>query len=130
MGAPAGERYTQKMDALLPVFLRWLHIASMAVLLGGVFYAVAIAGDLAPGFKRVAYTAIGGILLSGIVNFLRRSSFPPHYHAWFGIKILLALHIFAAILMYRGKRRALTGVLVSGSLVLVISAYLRFLSIS
>ncbi len=118
------------MDALLPVILRWLHIASMAVLLGGVFYAVAFAGDLAPGFKRVAYTAIGGILVSGIMNFMRRSSFPPHYHAWFGIKVLLALHIFAVILTYRGKRRALVGVVISGALVLAISAYLRFLTMA
>ena len=118
------------MDALLPVVLRWLHIASMAVLLGGVFYAVAVVGDLAPGFKRVAYIAIGGILVSGIINFLRRSSFPPHYHAWFGIKFLLALHIFAAILMYRGKKRALVGVVISGALVLAISAYLRLLSLA
>ena len=118
------------MDVILPVFFRWLHFASMAVLLGGVFYAVAIAGDLAPGFKRVAYVAISAILLSGIANFLRRSFFPPHYHIWFGIKVLLALHIFAAILMYRGKRRALIGVLASGAVVLAISAYLRFLSFS
>ena len=118
------------MDVIVPVALRWLHLASMAVLLGGVFYAVTITGDLAPGFKRVAYVAIGAILLSGLINFLRRSSFPAHYHLWLGIKVLLALHIFAAILMYRGKRRALIGVLASGALVVAISAYLRFLSFS
>lgn len=110
--------------------MRWLHIASVVVLLGGLFYARVVIGDLAPGFKPVAYAAIGGILVSGLYNFLSKSFFPPHYHAWFGIKILLALHVFAAMILYRqGKRRALTGVVITGALILSISAYLRWISL-
>ena len=118
------------MDAFLHVSMRWLHLASMAVLLGGVFYARFAAGDLAAGFKPMAYAAIGGILISGTYNFLSKQSFPPHYHMWFGIKILLALHIFAATILYRGKTRALTGILISGAIVLAISGWLRWISLT
>jgi hypothetical protein len=117
------------MDAFLHVSMRWLHLASMAVLLGGVFYARFAVGDLAKGFRPMAYAAIGGILISGTYNFLSKQAFPPHYHMWFGIKILLALHIFAATILYRGKTRALTGILISGAIILAISGWLRWISL-
>jgi hypothetical protein len=118
------------MDAFLHLSMRWLHIASVVVLLGGIFYARFAVGDLAQGFKPMAYGAIGGILISGTYNFLSKQAYPPHYHLWFGIKILLALHIFAATILYRGKTRALTGIVISGAIVIGISAWLRWLSIA
>jgi len=110
--------------------MRWLHFASIAVLLGSIFYARFVVGDLAQSFKPVAYGAIGGILISGTYNFLSKPSFPPHYHMWFGIKILLVLHIFAATILYRGKTRALTGIVISGAIVIAISAWLRWISLA
>lgn len=118
------------MDVLLHVAMRWLHIASVVVLLGGIFYARVAVGDLAPGFKPMAYGAIGGILISGTYNFLSKPSYPPHYHMWFGIKILLVLHIFAATILYRGKTRVLTGIIISGAIVIAISGWLRWLSLA
>lgn len=118
------------MDVFLHVAMRWLHIVSVVVLLGGIFYARFAAGDLAPGFKPMAYAAIGGILISGTYNFLSKETYPPHYHMWFGIKIILVLHIFAAILLYRGKTRSLTGIAISGAIVIAISAWLRALSLA
>jgi hypothetical protein len=47
---------------------------------------------------------------------------------WFGIKILLALHIFAATILYRGKTRALTGIVILGAIVIAISGWLRWIS--
>jgi hypothetical protein len=123
-------KYTRSMDSILPLSMRWLHIVSIVVLLGGIFYARFATGDLAQGFKPMAYAAIGGILISGTYNFLSKPAFPPHYHMWFGIKILLVLHIFAATILYRGKTRTLTGIVISGALVIAISAYLRFLSLA
>lgn len=116
------------MDAVLSISMRWLHFASMAILLGGLFYARFAVGDLANGFKPVAYAAIGGILISGTYNLLSKSTIPPHYHMWFGIKILLVLHIFAATILYRGKTRALTGIVISGAIVIAISGWLRWIS--
>jgi hypothetical protein len=119
------------MDAALPIAMRWLHIASVIILLGGVFYARVAIGEMAASFKPVAYTVIGGILVSGLYNFLKKPSYPPHYHMWFGIKVLLALHVFAATAMYRqGKQRTLTGIVISGALIVAISAFLRWISLN
>jgi hypothetical protein len=117
------------MDAALPISMRWLHIASVIVLLGGVFYARFAVGEMAASFKPVIYAVIGGILVSGLYNFLTKPSYPPHYHMWFGIKILLALHVFAAAILYKpGKQRALTGIVISGAMIVAISAFLRWIS--
>ena len=118
------------MDAVVPLLMRWLHIASVAVLLGGVFYARVVIGELAAGFKPVAYWAIGGILISGLYNFLTKSSIPPHYYVWFGVKMLLALHVFTVTILYRGnKPRALTGVFIIGGVAVAMAAYLRWISL-
>jgi hypothetical protein len=122
------------MDAALPLAMRWLHIASVVILLGGVFYARFVEGVMSARFKPWGYAAIGGILVSGTYNFLSKSTFPPHYHAWFGIKVLLALHVFAIVVMYnperhRMKPRLLTGVAITGALILACSAYLRWLGL-
>ena len=122
------------MDAALPLAMRWLHIASVVILLGGVFYARFVEGVMSARFKPWGYAAIGGILISGTYNFLSKSTFPPHYHAWFGIKVLLALHVFAIVVMYNPERhkmkpRLLTGVAITGALILACSAYLRWLGL-
>jgi hypothetical protein len=118
------------MDAILSVGMRWLHFASIAVLLGGVFYARFAMGDLAAAFKPAVWIAMGGILISGAYNFLSKTAFPPHYQMWFGIKILLVLHIFAALILYRGKTRTLTGIVISGAIVIAISGWLRWISLA
>jgi hypothetical protein len=123
------------MDAVLPLAMRWLHIVSVVILLGGIVYARVVDGVLSARFKPLAYTAIGGILVSGLYNFLSKTSYPPHYHAWFGIKMLLVLHVFSIVIVYNPERhkdkpRLLTGVAITGALVLAISAYLRWMSLS
>jgi hypothetical protein len=40
------------------------------------------------------------------------------------------LHIFAATLLYRGKTRTLTGIVITGAMVIAISAWLRWLSLA
>jgi hypothetical protein len=118
------------MDAALSLMMRWLHVASVAVLLGGVFYARVVIGEMAPGFKPLAYGSIGAILISGLYNFLTKSSIPAHYYVWLGIKILLALHVFTVTILYRGnKPRALTGVLIMGGAALALGTWLRWISL-
>ena len=117
------------MDAIVPIAARWVHLVSVIVLLGGVFYARVAAPDLSIQFKPIAYTAIGAILISGLYNFLSKTSPPPYYHVWFGIKVLLALHVFAVTILYRGKKRALTGVIISGAIIVAISGYLRWITL-
>ena len=117
------------MDAAVSLLMRWLHIASVAVLIGGVFYARVVIGELAAGFKPVAYGSIGAILISGLYNLLTKSPIPPHYYVWFGIKMLLALHIFSVTILYRGnKPRLLTGVVIIGAGAMLMAAWLRWIS--
>ena len=117
------------MDAILPLAMRWLHLASVIVLVGGIFYARVVVGDLAAGFKPLAYVAIGTILVSGFYNFLSKGTVPANYQMWFGIKVLFALHVFAVTILYKGKRRLLTGAVISSGLIVAIAGYLRWITL-
>jgi hypothetical protein len=76
----------------------------------------------------VGYAAIGGILVSGVYIFLSKGPLPPDYQMWFGIKMLLALHVFAVTILYKGKRRLLTGAVITGGLIVAIAGYLRWIT--
>lgn len=139
------------LAAVLGILMRWVHIASVIVLLGGAAYArfvlapalahagprSPLGGELAARFRVFIFTAIGALLISGLYNFLTKSSYPPRYHMWFGIKVLLALHVFAVALLYGTKpveeakrTRWLSGIVISGAAIVAISAYLRWISLS
>ncbi len=125
------------MEAGLAVVSRWLHIAGVAVLLGGVFYARFCAGSYARRFRRWSWLAMAAILVSGVYNLVTKASFPPGYHMAFGIKMLLALHVFAVSLMAGSaafdetkKLRLMTGAAVSGFAILLIAAWLRWISLA
>jgi hypothetical protein len=138
------------VSAVLAVLMRWIHILSMAVLLGGsMFSRLAFARALegaAPAdrgrlsdravaaYRGLVLAAMAGLIGSGIYNFMARRVYPPGYHMWFGIKMLLALHIFAVAFLVASRpmppdkrMRLTTGVLISGVTVLLISAILRYL---
>ena len=134
------------MDVALFVLMRWLHFASMATLIGGILYGRlvmttslgALAPDAREAFDRKAAAAyrplvvasILGLLLSGAYNYLHTPGKTPTYHMMFGIKMMLVLHVFAVgflITQPKNPRRArmMTGTVISGLLILAISAYLR-----
>lgn len=118
------------MDAIVPIAMRWMHLFSVIVLIGGVFYARFADGEMAAGFKPMAYVAIGAILASGLYLFLSKSFYPPHYQMWFGIKVLLALDVFAAVVLYqKGKRKSLTRAAIWGAIIVAIAGYLRWISL-
>jgi hypothetical protein len=131
---------------ILPLLMRWLHIASMTTLLGGIIcgrLVIAPAVDGLPAetrdkfwaraagaFRPLVIASIIGLLLSGTYNLLSAPGHSPLYHALFGIKILLALHVFAvAILIVKPlnprRVRMMTGTMISGLIILFISAWLR-----
>ena len=137
--------------ALLAVLMRWIHIASVVTLIGGFIfarYAMApalvalpdaerrnVGNRVVAGFRPLLYTVLVTILGSGLYNYLTKPSYPPHYHIWIGIKFLLVLHIFAVAILYakpdadEAKRnRWISGIVVSGLIVIAISAYLRWIS--
>jgi hypothetical protein len=122
------------------IIMRWAHIVSAALLVGGMVYARMVAapllGDpdvlrqLGVRFRPLVYAAIVGLIVSGLYNYLMHMGHTRYYEFWFGVKILLALHVFAgSILALRsGDAKALrrmTGVILSGLAVILIAAYLR-----
>lgn len=139
------------LGAVLGVFMRWLHIASVVSLIGGFIYArfgvwpalsSLPAGEVSEfvesmvgRFRTILYTLLATILISGLYNYLTKSVYPPYYHMVIGVKFLFVLHIFAAAILYtqRGvdaakRRRRLTGLVISGLIVIAISADLRWMS--
>ncbi len=123
------------MEIILGVLLRWVHIGSVVILIGGIFYARFFAGGLAPRFRPWMWGAMLALVGSGLYNLLSKEPLPPVYHMWFGVKILLVLHIFVVGLRVTTAppgnpkpTRMLTGMAYSGLAVLLVSAWLRWLS--
>ncbi len=124
-------------NAVLAVILRWVHITSVVTLLGGILYARFIAGSLAPRFRPWIFGAMAALIGSGLYNLLTKESLPAGYHMWFGIKMLLVLHVFAVGLMIstpavddKKRLRMMTGIAFSGLAILLLSAWLRALSLA
>ena len=134
------------MGDVLAVIMRWFHISSVAALIGGAIYgrfaaAAAVAqmeaeagerlGEQMAGHARpIFYAAVAGLVLSGIYNVIATPGHSVRYHILLGIKLLLALHVFAVMLLSvqpHAKRRArmMAGAAISGLAIIAISAYLR-----
>jgi putative copper export protein len=130
----------------LAVLMRWLHLSSMATLVGGMLYGRFVMttseevlapdardafGDRAAGaYRPLVVAAVMGLIVSGTYNLMTNSGHTPRYHMLLGIKLLLALHVFAVAFLTtkpKNPRRArmMTGTLISGLIILAISAYLR-----
>lgn len=124
---------------LVALISRWIHILSAIALLGSMIFAWIA---LAPGhtaalsrFRGVAGAAIAGLVVSGLYNLLSKAAVPPGYHAIFGVKFLLALHVFAVGWLATGagadeakRSRWVKGVAISGIVIVLLSGYLRMLS--
>ena len=134
------------MAETLSVIMRWLHISSMATLVGGMLFgrlvAAPAANDLPPEarealgdraaarYRPFVTAAIIGLILSGVYRLMTSPGHGTAYQVMFGIKMLLALHVFAvAILIVKPKNprrvRMMTGVVISGLTIVLISAWLR-----
>jgi len=138
---------------VLPILFRFLHIISAVTLVGGVLAWVygflpgltALSADVrakvenaaAAAWRPLVLSSIVGLLVSGswnfATNFLHREGLNRAWHPVFGVKILLVLHVFAVALLAtkpgNTKRgRQLTGIAISGMLIVLLSAVLRILS--
>ncbi len=132
-------------DALF-VFMRWLHLTSMATLVGGMLFGrlvmvasesklapearEAFAGRAARAYRPLVVASIICLLLSGTYNILTNPGHSVLYHTLLGIKLLLVLHVFAAALLITRpgnprRARLMTGTVISGLIIIAISAYLR-----
>jgi len=134
------------MADVIFLLMRWLHISSVATLVGGMIFgrvAMAQAADgLSPDsreslmdraallYRPLVFTAMAGLLISGTYTILTNVGHTPLYHMLLGIKLLLAMHVFAvAILISRPhnprRARMMTGAAISGLAIIAIAAYLR-----
>jgi uncharacterized membrane protein len=134
------------MFEALGIFMRWLHIASVATLIGGMIYGwivlVPAAGGLAADarkalaertavrYRPLVFGAIFALLLSGIFNLMTNPGHHLRYYVLLGIKLLLVAHVFAVGIVLVTKNpehrgRLFAGAAISGLVIILISAYLR-----
>jgi putative copper export protein len=126
---------------ILNITMRWVHISSMTVLVGGLLFLWigfhesdgAVSARAAAAYRPLFLTAAVLVLISGIYNFLNKPALSPAYHAVIGIKFLLVLHVLVAgFLATRTsnpkRRRQAAGAAITGFVILALSAVLRKLS--
>jgi uncharacterized membrane protein len=134
------------MADVIFVIMRWLHISSAVTLVGGMIYGrvatIQAAGGLSPEaresfldrvamlYRPLVFIAMAALLISGCYNILTNLGHTPLYHMLLGVKLLLAMHVFAvAILVSRPNNprrgRMMTGAAISGLAIIAIAAYLR-----
>ncbi len=130
--------------------MRWIHVASVVTLIGGFIYSRfvlapalasvpqsdAVGAAAARAFRGLLYTVLLTVIGSGIYNYATKASYPPGYHMWIGIKLLLVLHIAASAIIYAERKsdqakrnRTALSIAISGLVVILISNYLRYLSL-
>lgn len=129
---------------VLNVAMRFLHIASMAMLVGGLFFLWVgfgsvngpVAARAAAAYRPAFLTAAVIVLISGTYNFVHKmqtTALSTAYHAVIGVKFLLVLHVLAAGYMATRlenprRRRQAAGAAITGFVILALSATLRRLS--
>ena len=144
------------IDILLHIVTRFTHIICAILLIGGCFYARQVltpvlnvlpddqrmqaAAGAQLRYRTTLFTLVGLSLASGVYNFLQ-THHSKTYHMAFGIKMLLVLHIYATAILWATspygdvnfagkKKRRLLSISISGVIVILISAYMRSLTLS
>ena len=85
------------MGEILTALMRWVHISSAVTLIGGIVYArfvmipaeaslspdarTALDDSAAAHFRPVVFTAMAGLVLSGLYNYLSKPGHSAWYHA-------------------------------------------------
>jgi uncharacterized membrane protein len=134
------------MFETLGICMRWLHIASVATLIGGMIYGwlvlvpatAVLAVDArkalyertAALFRPLVFGAIAALLVSGGYTLATNPGHNISYYVLLGIKLLLVAHVFAVGILLVTKNpehrgRLLAGSAISGLIIILISAYLR-----
>jgi uncharacterized membrane protein len=139
------------MTDALSVIMRWLHITSAVVVVGGVLYARfviapalatlsaqeqdTLGAAVAARYRSLLYLAMVFLAGTGLYNTILNVGRGPLYQSLLGIKLLLVLHVCAVgLLIVKPKNpkrsRQMTGLVISGLVILAISAILRQLHLN
>lgn len=126
--------------------MRWLHITSVATLIGGMLYGwlvlvpatallaadarKALTDKAAALYRPLVFSAIASLLISGAYNLATNPGHQTLYYILLSVKLLLAAHVFAVGVLLVTKNpehrgRLLAGSAISGLIIILISAYLR-----
>jgi uncharacterized membrane protein len=140
------------LAAVLGVSMRWIHIVSIVILIGGFLYArfvmapalaalpqperEAAGKNAVARFRPLLLTVLVTALGSGAYNYASKGTYPPTYHIWMGIKLLLVLHIYVSAILYAvrdsnetKRNRTALSIAITGLIVIGIADYLRHLSL-
>ena len=116
--------------------MRAIHVLCVILLVGSAFHSWLSETPISRGLKGPILAACGFIIISGGYTLMTKTVTPPGYHMWFGIKMLFVLHILAVHFMMaiqdtsETKRiRLAKGIALSGTVVVFLSAVLRWKSI-
>ena len=134
------------MFEALGIFMRWLHLVSVATLIGGMLYGwlvlvpatealveesrKALIERAAALFRPLVFGAIAALLVSGGYNLATNPGHHPRYYLLLAVKLMLVAHVFAVGIVLATKNpehrgRLFGGAAISGLLIIMISAYLR-----
>jgi uncharacterized membrane protein len=142
----------------LDIVSRFLHILAAAWAVGSLIYTwyvlspvvqamaaperAQLLGRLSSRLRPLALTSITLLLITGLYNFYRiyQAGVAPGYHMVFGIKFLLALHVFGMLDLLSkppgadprrdAKRSRLAlGAMISAVIIVALGAYLRTLHV-
>src|SRR5690242_13690735 len=138
------------MDAWI-VLMRWLHVASVAVLAGGTLYGWAVVwpslsslsaemkaraeAGMAARFRPFAMAAMAALAISGAYSLILTPGHTTRYLVVLAVKLLLVLHVFGVAFALATpasspervarRPRQLAGAAISAFVIIALSTYLR-----
>lgn len=134
------------MYEALGILMRWMHIASVATLIGGMIYGwmalvpateslsaearQALTDRAAEHYRPLMFGAIIALLVSGGYNLATNPGHHLRYYLLLIVKLMLVAHVFAVGIVLVTKNpehrgRLFAGAAISGLAIILISAYLR-----
>jgi len=89
------------METSVDLLLRFAHLFTAIVLVGGAVGGAFLGQpSVSPFARNAVFGGIAILVTSGLIQMMNLiSNVPKGWHMWFGIKFLLALHVFAMIFL-------------------------------
>jgi hypothetical protein len=134
------------MGDILSPLVRWVHISSVILLLGGIVFwrfvmdpstkkispedYKELEEGAASHFRPLVYIVMLTLVLSGIYNYLAKPGHSTAYEILIGVKLLLVLHVISVTILATApnnarRGRQLFGAAISGVFIVLISAFLK-----